>query len=338
MPLLSLAIWLPILSGVALLAFGTDARANAVRWSALVASLVSFAVTVPLITGFNTTTATLQFVEKHVWIERVASNYLLGVDGLSVWFVLLTAFITVIVVVSAWQVITERVNQVPRGVPGALRPPGRRVLGDGRPAVLRLLRGDIDPDVSHHRRLGRPASGLCSVQVLSLHAGRLLADVDRDHLLVLQIGRQLRDPGLGTDCRFRSMRRRCSSSPSSSPSPSRCRCGRSTPGCPMRTSRRRPAGSVVLAAIMLKLGAYGFLRFSLPIAPDASRHDAWLMIALSLVAVVYIGLVALVQQDMKKLVAYSSIAHMGFVTLRLLPFRRGRATAARSRPRVPSCR
>ena len=111
MPLLSIAIWLPILSGVLLLAFGRDERAEAVRWAAFLASLASFLVTIPLVTGFNTASATMQFTERQPWIARFNVWYSLGVDGLSVWFVLLSAFITVIVVVSAWKVITERVNQ-----------------------------------------------------------------------------------------------------------------------------------------------------------------------------------------------------------------------------------
>ena len=111
MPLLSIAIWLPVAAGVLLLAFGRDERAAAVRWGALLASIASFLVTIPLVTGFNTATAAMQFVERQPWIARFNVWYTLGVDGLSVWFVLLTAFITVIVVVSAWHVITERVNQ-----------------------------------------------------------------------------------------------------------------------------------------------------------------------------------------------------------------------------------
>ena len=111
MPWLSLAIWLPIVSGVLLLALGRDERAPAVRWAALLASLASFLVTLPLVGGFNTATTAMQFGERHAWIGRFNAWYLLGVDGISVWFVLLTAFITVIVVVSAWKVVTERVNQ-----------------------------------------------------------------------------------------------------------------------------------------------------------------------------------------------------------------------------------
>src|SRR6478735_9037574 len=111
MPLLSIAIWLPILAGVLLLAFGRDDRADAVRWAALIAAIASFLVTIPLVTGFNLGTAAMQFAEKHAWISRFNVWYTLGVDGLSVWFVLLTAFITVIVVISAWKVIEERVHQ-----------------------------------------------------------------------------------------------------------------------------------------------------------------------------------------------------------------------------------
>jgi NADH-quinone oxidoreductase subunit M len=111
MGLLSLAIWLPIIAGVVLLAVGRDSHAGAVRWAALLAALAGFLVTLPLIGGFDTGTAAMQFQETAPWIRRFNVSYHLGVDGLSVWFVLLTAFITVIVVISAWKVITERVNQ-----------------------------------------------------------------------------------------------------------------------------------------------------------------------------------------------------------------------------------
>jgi NADH-quinone oxidoreductase subunit M len=111
MSFLSLAIWLPIVAGVVLLAIGRDENARFVRWFSLVASIAAFLVTIPLITGFDKSTAAMQFQEKATWIERFNANYHLGVDGLSVWFVLLTAFITVIVVIAGWEVITERVNQ-----------------------------------------------------------------------------------------------------------------------------------------------------------------------------------------------------------------------------------
>ena len=319
MPLLSLAIWLPIVSGVLLLAFGSDARANAVRWSALVAALASFLVTIPLITGFNTSTAALQFVEKHRWIERVASYYLLGVDGLSVWFVLLTAFITVIVVVSAWQVITERVNQYM----GAFLVLSGLLVGvfcamDGLLFYV-FFEATLIPMYLIIGVWGGPRRVYAAFKFfLYTLAGSLLMliaiiylyyksggsfDILAWHRLPLSLDAQ----SLLFFAFFFAFAVK-------------------VPMWPVHTwlpdahVEAPTGGSVVLAAIMLKLGAYGFLRFSLPITPDASHKWAWLMVALSLIAVVYIGLVALVQQDMKKLVAYSSIAHMGFVTLGFFMF------------------
>ena len=314
MPLLSLAIWLPIVSGVLLLAFGRDDRADAVRWAALLASLLSFLVTIPLITGFNTGTAALQFVERHRWIDRFAATYLLGVDGISVWFVLLTAFITVIVVVSAWQVITERVNQYM----GAFLILSGLLVGvfaamDGLLFYV-FFEATLIPMYLIIGFWGGPRRVYAAVKFfLYTLAGSLLMLValiylyyksggSFDILTWQRLPLTLHAQGLLFFAFFFAFAVK-------------------VPMWPVHTwlpdahVEAPTGGSVVLAAIMLKLGAYGFLRFSLPIAPDASHKWAWFMVALSLVAVVYIGFVALMQTDMKKLVAYSSIAHMGFVTL-----------------------
>jgi NADH-quinone oxidoreductase subunit M len=314
MPLLSLAIWLPIVAGVLLLAFGRDDRAQAVRWSALVASLASFAVTIPLVTGFNTGTAALQFVERHRWIDRFAATYLLGVDGLSVWFVLLTAFITVIVVVSAWQVITERVNQYM----GAFLILSGLLVGvfcamDGLLFYV-FFEATLIPMYLIIGVWGGPRRVYAAFKFfLYTLAGSLL-------MLVALIYLYYKSGGSFDILTWQRL-----------PLPLHAQgylffafffaFAVKVPMWPVHTwlpdahVEAPTGGSVVLAAIMLKLGAYGFLRFSLPIAPDASHEWAWFMVALSLVAVVYIGFVALMQTDMKKLVAYSSIAHMGFVTL-----------------------
>ena len=319
MPLLSLAIWLPIVSGVLLLAFGRDDRAGAVRWAALVASVASFLVTIPLVTGFNTATASMQFVERHAWIGRFNVWYLLGVDGISVWFVLLSAFITVIVVVSAWQVITERVNQYM----GAFLVLSGLLVGvfaalDGLLFYV-FFEATLIPMYLIIGVWGGPRRVYAAFKFfLNTLAGSLLMlvaliylyyksggsfDILAWHRLPLGIDAQV----LLFFAFFLAFAVK-------------------VPMWPVHTwlpdahVEAPTGGSVVLAAIMLKLGAYGFLRFSLPITPDASHKWAWFMVALSLVAVVYIGFVALVQSDMKKLVAYSSIAHMGFVTLGFFMF------------------
>jgi NADH-quinone oxidoreductase subunit M len=319
MGVLSLAIWLPILAGVVLLAVGRDDHANAVRWTALLASLVSFVVTLPLISGFDRGTAAMQFQEKLAWIERFNVNYHLGVDGLSVWFVLLTAFITVIVVISAWKVITERVNQYM----GAFLILSGLLVGvfcavDGLLFYV-FFEATLIPMYLIIGVWGGPRRVYAAFKFfLYTLAGSLLMLVALIYLYyksggsfdILAWHRLPLSAHVQTLLFFAFF----------------FAFAVKVPMWPVHTwlpdahVEAPTGGSVVLAAIMLKLGAYGFIRFSLPIAPDASHQWAWFMIALSLIAVVYIGLVALVQQDMKKLVAYSSIAHMGFVTLGFFMF------------------
>ncbi len=314
MGLLSLAIWLPIACGVLLLAIGRDDKADAVRWVALIGSLVSFLVTLPLITGFDTTTAAMQFTETLPWIERFNVKYALGVDGLSVWFVPLTAFITVIVVISAWEVITDRVNQYM----GAFM-----ILSGIMVGVFSALDGllfyvffeaTLIPMYIIIGIWGGPKRVYAAFKFfLYTLAGSLLMLVALVYLYYKSGGsfdilawHKLPLPASAQTLLFFAFFLAFAVK---------------VPMWPVHTwlpdahVEAPTGGSVVLAAIMLKLGAYGFLRFSLPIVPDASRQWDWFIIALSLIAVIYIGLVALVQQDMKKLVAYSSIAHMGFCTL-----------------------
>ena len=313
MGLLSLAIWLPILAGVVLLAIGRDSQAGTARWVALVAAVASFGATLPLIQGFDNSTAALQFQEKLSWIERFNVHYHLGVDGLSMWFVPLTAFITVIVVIAAWEVITDRVHQYM----GAFLILSGLMVGvfsalDGLLFYV-FFEATLIPMYFIIGVWGGPKRVYAAFKFfLYTLAGSLLMlvaliflyyksggsfDILTWHKLPLTMSAQT----LLFFAFFLAFAVK-------------------VPMWPVHTwlpdahVEAPTGGSVVLAAIMLKLGAYGFLRFSLPITPDASHHWAGFMIVLSLVAVVYIGFVALVQQDMKKLVAYSSIEHMGFVT------------------------
>lgn len=312
--LLSVAIWMPIVFGAILLALGRDDQARTVRWVALVGSLASFLATLPLYSRFDNSTAAMQFVEKAPWIASFNVNYHLGVDGISFWFVLLTAFITVVVVISAWEVITERVNQymgaflilsgLMIGVFCALDGVLFYVFFEATLIPMYLIIGIWGgPNRIYaafkfflYTLLGSLLMLVALVYLYTKSGGSF--DILTWHKLPLSsLAQTLLFFGFFAAFAVK------------------------VPMFPVHTwlpdvhVEAPTGGSAVLAAIMLKLGAYGFLRFSMPIAPDASREWAWLIIALSLIAVIYVGLVAMVQQDMKKLVAYSSVAHMGFVTL-----------------------
>lgn len=314
MGLLSLAIWTPIVFGAILLAMGRDDQARTVRWIALIGALISFLVTLPLYGQFDIANAGMQFVEKTSWIERFNVNYHLGLDGISFWFVLLTAFITLVVVISAWEVITERVNQYMGaflilsgfmiGVFCALDAVLFYVFFEATLIPMYLIIGIWGgPNKIYaafkfflYTLLGSLLMLVALVYLYTKSGGSF--DILTWHKLPLSsLAQTLLFFGFFAAFAVK------------------------VPMFPVHTwlpdvhVEAPTGGSAVLAAIMLKLGAYGFLRFSMPIAPDASREWAWLIIALSLIAVIYVGLVAMVQQDMKKLVAYSSVAHMGFVTL-----------------------
>ncbi|MCD2164383.1 MAG: NADH-quinone oxidoreductase subunit M [Comamonas sp.] len=313
MGLLSLAIWTPIVFGTVLLAFGKQEQAKMVRWIALVGALIGLLVTLPLYTGFQLGTSAMQFVEKASWIPRFGINYYLGVDGISFWFVPLTAFITVIVVLASWESITERVNQymgaflilsgLMIGVFSALDGLLFYVFFEATLIPMYLIIGIWGgPNRIYaafkfflYTLMG---SLLTLIALLYLYTKAGSFEILAWHQLPLTMTEQT----LIFFAFFAAFAVK-------------------VPMFPVHTwlpdvhVEAPTGGSAVLAAIMLKLGAYGFLRFSMPIAPDASHEWAWLIIALSLIAVIYVGLVAIVQKDMKKLVAYSSVAHMGFVTL-----------------------
>jgi len=317
-PYLSLAIWLPILFGVLVLAIGRDKNAGMVRMMSLAGAVVSLLPTIPLIANFDNTTVGMQFYEQAAWIERFNVFYRLGVDGLSLWFVPLTAFITIIVVLAAWQVIEERVAQYM----GSFLILSGLMIGvfcalDGLLFYF-FFEATLIPMYIIIGVFGGPnrvyaafkfflytffGSLLTLVAIVYLYTQSNTFDILAWHDLPLTMKEQI----LIFIAFFMAFAVK-------------------VPMWPVHTwlpdahVEAPTGGSVVLAAIMLKLGAYGFLRFSLPITPDASQYLAPVVIGLSLVAVIYIGLVALVQKDMKKLVAYSSIAHMGFVTLGFFMF------------------
>ena len=320
--ILSLSIWVPIFSGLIVFVTGNDSNARLARALALIGAIAGLLVTLPLLTQFDLSTEKFQFVEKWVWIERFNIQYFLGVDGISMLFVPLTAFITVLVVLAGWEVIEKRVAQYM----GAFLILSGLMIGvfcalDGALFYV-FFEATLIPMYVIIGVWGGPNRVYAAFKFfLFTLAGSLLT-------LVAIIYLYLKSGGSFDISTWHAL---------SIGLPAQkliffaflLAFAVKVPMWPVHTwlpdahVEAPTGGSVVLAAIMLKLCAYGFLRFSLPIAPDASKSLAFMMIALSLIAVVYIGLVALVQTDMKKLVAYSSIAHMGFVTLGFFMFAGG---------------
>lgn len=320
--LLSLAIWIPIAAGVLVLSTGKDSRAPLARVLAFMGALAGFLVTLPLFTGFDRLSGGYQFTEFHEWIPLLKINYALGVDGISVLFIILNAFITLLVVLAGWEVIQKR----PARYMAAFLMMSGLINGAfaAQDAILFYVffEGMLIPLYLIIGVWGGPRRVYASVKLfLYTLMGSLLMLVAMVYLYY-QTGsfsivdfQNIKQIPLGVQqllfaAFFLSFAVK-------------------VPMFPVHTwlpdahVEAPTGGSMVLAAITLKLGAYGFLRFILPIMPDAARYFAPVIIVLSLIAVIYIGMVALVQTDMKKLVAYSSISHMGFVTLGMFLFVNG---------------
>ena len=311
-PLLSLLIWLPILGGALTLMLG-NARPQAARWLALGVALLTFALSIPLFTGFDYSNGGMQFVESKAWIPAYDIMYRLGADGISIALIILTTLTTALVLIGAWGSIDKRVSQYVAaflfleglmiGVFCALDAMLFYVFFEGMLIPMFLIIGVW----------GGPRRVYAAVKFfLYTFLGSVFMLVALVYLYLKGGSWQLSDlaalPLTATEQMWLFFAFLVAFAVK-------------VPMFPVHTwlpdahVEAPTGGSVILAAIMLKIGGYGFLRFSLPIVPDASHEFAWVVIALSLIAVIYIGLVALVQEDMKKLIAYSSISHMGFVTL-----------------------
>ncbi len=311
-PILSAVIWLPVLGGL-LVAFSGDRAPNVSRWLALVVAVLTFLLSLLLYTGFDMNTASMQFQENIPWIESFQVNYHLGIDGISMPLIILTTFITILVVIAGWQVIQYKPSQymaaflimegVMVGVFSALDAMLFYVFWEAMLIPMFLIIGiwggpnRVYATIKFflYTFLGSVFMLVALIYMYFQSGSMSILDF---HTLKLGLTEQILI-FLAFLAAF----------------------AVKVPMWPVHTwlpdahVEAPTGGSVVLAAIMLKIGGYGFLRFSLPITPDASKELDWLIIGMSLIAVVYIGFVALVQQDMKKLIAYSSIAHMGFVTL-----------------------
>ncbi|MBP81545.1 MAG: NADH-quinone oxidoreductase subunit M [Acidiferrobacteraceae bacterium] len=312
--LLSLVIWFPVLGGILVLSTGSDRNAPVARRLALGIAITSFILSLPLWTRFRLDTAAMQFVERQPWIDRFNVHYHLGIDGIAMPLVLLTTFLTVIVVIAGWQVIRERVAQY---FASFLIMEGLMIgVFCSLDGVLFYLFWEamLIPMFLIVGVWGGPNRVYAAIKFfLYTLLGSLL-------MLVALLYLYNATGGSFNILTFAQL-------PLDGPTQLMvflaffAAFAVKVPMVPVHTwlpdahVEAPTGGSVILAAITLKMGAYGFLRLAIPIAPDAAHQLAPLVIALSLVAVIYIALVALVQQDMKKLIAYSSISHMGFVTL-----------------------
>jgi len=309
--LLALLIWLPIVGGFAVMGLGS--RVDAAKWLSLLVSVLALVLSVPLFTQFKTGTAQMQFVERVPWVQSIHADFYIGVDGISMPLILLTTFTTVLIVIAGWTNVAKRQSQyfaaflilegLMIGVFCALDAALFYVFWEAMLLPMFIIIGVW----------GGPRRVYATIKFfLYTFIGSLLMLVALIYLYLKAGTYELAQfqvmPLTLTEQTFIFLAFFTAFAVK-------------VPMWPVHTwlpdahVEAPTGGSVVLAAIMLKMGGYGFLRFSLPIAPDASRELDWLIIALSLIAVVYIGFVALAQRDMKKLIAYSSIAHMGFVTL-----------------------
>ena len=312
-PILSLVIWTPIIGGLFLLAFANKDNASNTRLIALLISILTFLLSIPLYSDFDTSTAVMQFSEMTPWISSFNINYHLGIDGISMPLIVLTTFMTVIVVIAGWEVIKDKVEQYMAaflimeglmiGVFAALDAALFYVFWEAMLIPMFIVIGIWGGENRVYATIKFFlytffGSVFMLIALLYLYSQSNSFEILDYHQLKIGLTAQILI-FIAFLLAF----------------------AVKVPMWPVHTwlpdahVEAPTGGSVILAAIMLKLGAYGFLRFSLPITPDASHELDWLMISLSLIAVVYIGFVALVQQDMKKLIAYSSISHMGFVTL-----------------------
>ncbi len=313
LPLLSILIWWPIVGGVVVLALGSGGRASAGKFVALIFSVLTFALSVLLYIDFDLTTAQMQFVEQVPWITQFNANYYLGLDGISLPLILLTTFLTPLVVLAGWEVIKLRPAQyfasflilegLMIGVFAALDGLLFYVFWEAMLVPMFLIIGVWGGE----RRVYATVkfflftflgSVFMLVALIYLYLQADSYSILDFHLLPLGMREQVWI-FIAFLLAF----------------------AVKVPMWPVHTwlpdahVEAPTGGSVILAAVLLKMGGYGFVRFSLPITPDASHALDWLMIGLSLIAIVYIAFVALAQKDMKRLIAYSSIAHMGFVTL-----------------------
>jgi NADH-quinone oxidoreductase subunit M len=311
-PILSAVIWLPIFGGALVLMSG-DRAPNVSRWLALAVAVLTFLLSIPLYTGFDNSTAAMQFIEKVAWIPAFDVNYYLGVDGISMPLILLTTFISILVIGAGWEVIQYKPSQymaaflmmegVMVGVFAALDAMLFYVFWEAMLIPMFIIIGVWGgPNRVYATIKFFLYTFLGSVFMLVALIYMYFKSGSMDILAFHTLGLDLQEQILIFIAFLLAFAVK-------------------VPMWPVHTwlpdahVEAPTGGSVILAAIMLKIGGYGFLRFSLPITPDASSTLDWMIIGMSLIAVVYIGFVALVQHDMKKLVAYSSIAHMGFVTL-----------------------